>query len=111
MCLYVIFFVNLVCFLLFNFVCFIIVKVLKQEIEVLKEEIGNVQFEKVYQVKFLELKYDRISVYGICELFENFCFFCYLENNFLVVWYKYICLYLFFNFLLSKFFFGKSFLY
>ena len=51
MCLYVTFFVNPVCFPLSNLVCFIIVKALKQEIEVLKEEIGNAQLEKAHQVK------------------------------------------------------------
>jgi hypothetical protein len=111
MCLYVTFFVNSVCFPLSNLVCFIIVKALKQEIEVLKEEIGNAQLEKAHQVKLPEPKRDRTSAYGICELLENFCFPCYLENNSLVVWYKYICLYLFFNLLLSKPFSGKSFLY
>lgn len=41
-------------FPLSNFVCFVIVKDLKQEIEALKEEIGNIQLEKAQQVKIPE---------------------------------------------------------
>lgn len=61
------------CFPLSNLVCFIIVKALKQEIEVLKEEIGNAQLEKAHQVKLPEPQHDRlISVFVICELLLNF---------------------------------------
>jgi hypothetical protein len=41
-------------FPLSNLVCFVIVKDLKQEIEALKEEIGNIQLEKAQQVKIPE---------------------------------------------------------
>lgn len=72
MCLYVVFFVDSVCFPLSNLVCFIIVKALKQEIEILKEEIGNAQLEKAHQVKIPEPQHDRcVCVYVICERLKN----------------------------------------
>lgn len=46
-------------FPLSNLVCFVIVKDLKQEIEALKEEIGNIQLEKAQQVKLPEPWHDR----------------------------------------------------
>lgn len=47
-------FMSISVFPLSNFVCFVIVKDLKQEIEALKEEIGNIQLEKAQQVKIPE---------------------------------------------------------
>lgn len=63
MCLYVVFFVDSVCFPLSNLVCFIIVKALKQEIEILKEEIGNAQLEKAHQVKSQSHSMTDVFVY------------------------------------------------
>lgn len=84
-----------VCFPLSNLVCFIIVKALKQEIEVLKEEIGNAQLEKAHQVKIPEPQHDRLSsAYVIYELF-TFGSSCYSEKPFNSLLQVYLFIFLF----------------
>lgn len=83
------------CFPLSNLVCFIIVKALKQEIEVLKEEIGNAQLEKAHQVKISEPQHDRLSsAYVIYELLLNLILLA-IQKSPLIPYYKYIYLYSF----------------
>lgn len=49
-----------------NPVCFVIVKGLTQEIEALKEEIGNVQLGKAQQVTIPEPQHGRFTGYVLC---------------------------------------------
>lgn len=95
MFLYVAFLCQLQCFPLSNLVCFIIVKALKQEIEVLKEEIGNAQLEKAHQVKIPEPQHGRLSsAYVIYELLLNLILLD-IQKSLLITYYKYIYLYSF----------------
>lgn len=64
-------------FPLSNHVCFVIEKALTQEIEALKEEVGNSQLEMEKQVKHLSARSVKQPCLG-CSA-HSFLFYCFLS--------------------------------